>query len=232
MIRRYKYIAIAIISIVCFSCKEKHTAEDIMEQEPEKTEVVTDTTQTVVMMVQKCSRLYTAEYKIHKIITHKDVTQLKGSILNKDFAFNLPSSDRKIAIPIDATVKAYIDFNGFNESNVKRNGERIEIILPDPKVQITSTKVNHDKVKKDVDFLRPNFSDEEMTSYERQGRDAIVKSIPNLGIFDMAQNNAAKIFIPMLEQMGYRKENITISFRKDFTLRDLPSIIDRSLERR
>ena len=31
-----------------------------------------DTTRLMVMQIQRCSRLYTTEYRIHKVITHDD----------------------------------------------------------------------------------------------------------------------------------------------------------------
>jgi len=99
-------------------------------------------------------------------------------------------------------------------------------------VQLTSSRISHDKIKRDVGWFGSNFTDEELTSYERQGREAIIKTIPQLGIFDMAQDNAARILIPLLKQAGYKEENITISFRKSFTTNDIRTLIDHSLETR
>lgn len=191
-----------------------------------KSEEQTDTTALMVMQIRKCARLYTAEYQVHKIVTHDDQVRLKGSFLQKEFDFSLPLSSRKIAIPIDATLKAYIDFNGFSEKNVSRSGDKIEITLPDPKVEMTSSRINHSEIKKHVAFIRSNFSDEEMTNYEKQGRAAIINSIPKLGIIGMARESAAHTLIPMIKQMGYKEENITVTFRKDFTTADLPFILD------
>ena len=49
-------------------------------------------------------------------------------------------SNRKVAIPMDATLKAYVDFSGFSAKNVNRQGDKIEIILPDPKVMTWNRK--------------------------------------------------------------------------------------------
>lgn len=187
-----------------------------------------DTIPMMVMQIQRCSRLYTAEYQLHKIITHDDTKKLEGSFLNKDFSIDLPLGKRKIALPLDATVKAYIDFGDFSEKNIRRQGDRIEVILPDPKVELTSTKINHEDAKQYVAFTRGSFTDEELTSYERQGRDQVVKAIPQLGIVETARSSAASILIPMLEQMGYKRENIRITFRKDFTLKDIQRLIDKT----
>lgn len=207
------------IFMLCCSCSRHKT-----EQET----VTIDTIPMMVMQIQKCSKLYTAEYKVHKIITHDDKMKLNGSFMKKDFSINLPLGSRKIAIPMDATLKAYIDFADFNEDNVKRKGDKIEIILPDPHVTLTSTRINHDEIKQYVALTRSRFSDEELSSYERQGREAIIKDIPSMGMMDMARESAARTLIPMIEHMGFEESNITVSFRKHYTLNDIKSLLDKT----
>lgn len=175
----------------------------------------------LVANIRKCSRLYTAEYKIHKVITHDDELKLKGSILGIDYDFDIPSGSRSIAIPIDATVKGYIDFSQFNEDQVIYDDDRLEIILPDPKVELTSTKVNHDEVQSYVALLRSNFSDAELSRYEKEGRESILQSIPHLNIAERSRLNASRLLLPLLRQLDLGEENITISFRKDFDERHL-----------
>lgn len=207
------------IFMLCCSCSRHKTKQET---------VTIDTIPMMVMQIQKCSKLYTAEYKVHKIITHDDKMKLNGSFMKKDFSINLPLGSRKIAIPMDATLKAYIDFADFNEDNVKRQGDKIEIILPDPHVTLTSTRINHDEIKQYVALTRSRFSDEELSSYERQGREAIIKDIPSMGMMDMARESAARTLIPMIEQMGFEESNITISFRKHYTLNDIKSLLDKT----
>jgi hypothetical protein len=36
-----------------------------------------------------------------------------------------------------------------------------------------------------------------------------------MGIEETARANAAKVLVPMLKQLGYDEQNITIAFRKD-----------------
>ena len=189
------------------------------KQAPKETLAV-DTIPMMVMQIQKCSRLYTAEVRVHKIVTHDDTKKLEGKILQKSFSIDLPLGERKVAIPMDATVKAYVDFDGFSANNVHRNGRKIEITLPDPKVTLTGTRINHDDVKQYVAML--------LTSYERQGREAIIKDIPQMGIIATARESAARILVPMIVQMGYKEEDITISFRKKFTWQDIPEILEKT----
>lgn len=186
-----------------------------------------DTIPEMVMQIQKCSRLYTTEYKFHKIITHQDKKTIKASLFKTDLSFDIPMSQRKIAIPMDAIVKAYIDFSNFSEKNVTKYGNKIEVTLPDPRIIMTSSKIDHDGIKKDVSLIRSNFSDEELSNYEKQGRDQIIKSISKTDILERAKMNAANNIIPMIKLMGYNEKNITISFRKDFN-ENINNLIDKT----
>ncbi len=186
-----------------------------------------DTIPEMVMHIQKCSRLYTAEYKFHKIITHQDKKTIKASLFKTDMSFDIPMSERKIAIPMDATIKAYIDFSNFSEKNITKYGNKIEVTLPDPRIIMTSSKINHEDIKKDVSLMRSNFSDEELLNYEKQGRDQIIKAIPQTDILERAKMNAANNIIPMIKLMGYDEKNITINFRKDFS-NNINNLIDKT----
>ena len=186
-----------------------------------------DTIPEMVMHIQKCSRLYTAEYKFHKIITHQDKKTIKASLFKTDMSFDIPMSERKIAIPMDATIKAYIDFSNFSEKNITKYGNKIEVTLPDPRIIMTSSKINHEDIKKDVSLMRSNFSDEELLNYEKQGRDQIIKAIPQTDILERAKMNAANNIIPMIKLMGYDEKNITINFRKNFS-NNINNLIDKT----
>ena len=184
-----------------------------------------DTLPMLITQIRKCSKLYTAEYRVHKIVTHDDVLRLKGSVLQRQFNIKLPLGDRKIAIPIDAKLKAWIDFSQFSERNIERRGNHITIILPDPQVTMTSSKIDQKNVRQYVALARANFSDAEMSAYQQQGRAAIIESIPNLGIFEMAQANAAKVLVPMLTAMGYEEQQVTVAFRKHYDVADIQNLI-------
>ena len=181
---------------------------------------------SLVTQVRKCAKLYTAEYRVHKIVTHDDVLRLKGSVLQRQFNIKIPLGDRRIAIPIDAKLKAWIDFSQFSEKNVERSGDKITIVLPEPKVVMTSSKINQKEIREYVAFARAHFSDAEMTGYEQQGRAAIIQSIPQLGIFEIARENSARILVPMLTALGYQEENITIAYRKQYGIGDLKKLLE------
>ena len=214
-------LIMTLTTLLMTGCKSENgdTAQDI----------VTDTVPSLVIQIQKCARLYTTEYHIHKIVTHNDILKLKGNILRKDIDIKLPLGERKIAFPMDATLKAYIDFSDFSQSNIERSGDKITILLPDPKVVMTSSKINRDEVKEYVGLTRSYFTDKELSSYEQQGRQSILNSVSQLGIKQTAQENAARVLVPMLTEMGYKEENITIAFRKSL---DIMKLINSNLEQK
>ena len=220
----YRFVNVIILAaaVMMMACGQKTDADKPSES------VVIDTIPQLVMQIQQCSRLYTTEVKVHKIVTHDDVVRLKGKVMNQPFSIPLPLGDRKIAIPMDATLKAYIDFSEFDERSIERDGDRITILLPDPQVVLTSSKINQEEIKEYVGLVRSHFSDRELSNYEQQGRQAIINGIPDMNIIETAQANAARILVPLIAQMGYSEENITIAFRKNLTIND---IIRRTIEK-
>lgn len=189
-----------------------------------------DTLSVLVTQIQQCSRIYTTAYQIHKVVTHDDVIRLKGSFLAQSFNIKMPLGDRKIAIPIDATLKAYIDMSQFSQSNVEKENGKIIITLPDPQVVMTSSRIDQKNIKEYVGLVRSHFTDAEMSNYEQQGRAAIIESIPQLGIIPTAQENAARVLVPLITQTGYREEDIIIQFRKEYGVRDIQSLINMDIE--
>ncbi|MBR4405983.1 MAG: DUF4230 domain-containing protein [Bacteroidaceae bacterium] len=167
----------------------------------------------LVLRISRQSRLYTAECKFHKIVTHEDLLQWEASVLGYEFKKKLPIGNRKIAIPIDVTLKVYIDFSDFSPSQVRREEESIHIILPDPRIVVSSSRVDHKGIRQYTDITRHEYTDEEMTSFTRQGVQSILKKAPETGILDTARENAAALLVPLLTQLGYKKEHIRITFK-------------------
>lgn len=204
--------AICLIFVVSFFLTKGCTHE---AEKPAEDTVRIDTLRVMITQIKRCSRLNTAEVKVHKIITHDDVTNLSGKILGKEISIDLPTGKRKVAIPLYATIKASIDMGKITDQDIVRDGDRIEIFLPQPEVSITETHIDHDGVRQYVALTRSNFSDAELQSYEKKGRDAIQKDIPKLGIKEMARESAARQLVPIMQMLGFKDNNITISFRTD-----------------
>ena len=195
--------------------------------EETQAEVVRVDTLSLVMQVKECARLYTAEYEVHKLVLKDDPLWVKGNLFQRAFDVKVPIGERKVMIPLDVTLKAYIDFTGFDEKNVLRSGDRIVVTLPDPRVVVTSSRINHDEVKQFVSLTRSDYTSAELADFTRQGEDEILASVPQLGILEMARENAAHVLVPMLTRLGYDERNIVISFRKDFTTADMPLLLER-----
>ena len=195
--------------------------------EETKAEAVRVDTLSLVLQVKECARLYTAEYEVHKLVLKDDPLRVKGNLFQRAFDVKVPIGERKVMIPLDVTLKAYIDFTGFDEKNVLRSGDRIVVTLPDPRVVVTSSRINHDEVKQFVSLTRSDYTSAELADFTRQGEDEILASVPQLGILEMARENAAHVLVPMLTRLGYDERNIVISFRKDFTTADMPLLLER-----
>ena len=195
--------------------------------EETQAEVVRVDTLSLVMQVKECARLYTAEYEVHKLVLKDNPLRVKGNLFQRAFDVKVPIGERKVMIPLDVTLKAYIDFTGFDEKNVLRSGDRIVVTLPDPRVVVTSSRINHDEVKQFVSLTRSDYTSAELADFTRQGEDEILASVPQLGILEMARENAAHVLVPMLTRLGYDERNIVISFRKDFTTADMPLLLER-----
>lgn len=209
----YNYFFFVLWSMLAISCGATGEDDD------------GDALPEIVTQIQAQGRLYSTEYQLHKIITQDDTKQLQGSVFNQKYNIDLPLGKRSIAIPIEATVKAYVDFSDFSESNVRRQGDGIEIILPDPQFELTSTRVSHDEVKQYIPLLRSNFSDRELTALVQAGRAAIERDLPKLNLTEPARQNMARVLIPMLRQMGFEEDQITVTFRKQFSPRELSNFL-------
>ena len=160
----------------------------------------------------------TSEYELHKIILYDDPAAISGQFLNHDIHINLPLGKRRIAIPVKATAMAYVDMGQLTPTNIHRHGDRIEIVLPDPQVTLTATSIDHQGISQQVSLLRSRFSDDEITAIQQRGRQDIIKSLASTDILEDARLSAARQLIPIVRRMGFKEENITITFRKGLTV--------------
>lgn len=71
--------------------------------------------------------------------------------------------------------------------------------------------------------MRSDFKASEIDNYTRQGVDSIEKHIPELGIIESARVSAVNALVPIIKEMGYEEQDITINFR--------PAVNDRSILR-
>lgn len=175
-----------------------------------------DTVPEIVARVKQQSRLYTTEYKVHKVILYNDEATIGGKVID----ISLPGH-RKAAIPIDVTLKGYVDFSDFSASNVHINDSLCIITLPDPKVTITSSKVDHEAVRQYVSMTRSKFTDADISRLAAQGEDSIASHIASFGIEERSREACARTLVPMLTAMGFHDKNVIIRFRKSFSNSEL-----------
>ncbi|MEG1728911.1 MAG: DUF4230 domain-containing protein [Bacteroidaceae bacterium] len=215
----YKTWKLVLVVLAFTACTSK---EESLSKEQEQS---IDTLATFLTQAQRQARLYTSEYNIHKVVTYSDLVHLRGTVLSNPVHVTLPLGDRKIAIPIDVTVKAYIDFQHFNVSNVERKAESILVTLPDPQVVITASRIDHQATKQYISLTRSRFSEADITRIAHQGEASIQRHLHQMELLNNARQNAARILIPMLTRLGYKEENITLRFRKDFTATDFQNFL-------
>ena len=214
----FKVLLSCLLLLFLIGCGKKQEA-----QTGGKTSV--DTLTVLATHISACSRLYTSQYDLRKILIYTDTTTLNGNFLNQHVKVNVPFSDRRIAIPITATAKAYIDLGKLKKDDVVKRGDKIEIVLPDPEIVLTSTTIDHAGVKQKVGLLRHNFSDNEITKIQQTGRTELIKSLSQTNILEDAKANAARVIIPLAAQCGYKEENVTVTFRRNFGASDVPMLI-------
>lgn len=201
-----RFIIYIMVAVLAASCGKQEKQNVTAEK--------TDALPMLIRDIQKTSRLYTSEYNIRKIVTYSDEPRLKGKLLGHELDMKMPVGDRKIAIPINVTLKAYIDFAQFSAENVDIAEDFINVFLPEPQVTLTSSKVDQEGIREYVSLMRSRFSDEEMADFEKQGRQAVLNSLPRLDIRATARRSAAQLLIPMLIKAGYSEDKIMIIFKE------------------
>ncbi len=196
-----KVLSAFALSLLLFSCsgggeggKEPLTADQVLSQ------------------VQECSRIYTSEYQVNKVIVHEDEKRIAGRLAGMKINLGIAGTDRMIAIPIDGVLKGYVDMSQITADKIQVTEDHIEITLPEPKIALTSTSINHKDIQEDVSLLRSGFNDKELTRIQLQGRDSLIASIPRLGILPQVKVSTERTLVSLLTQMGYTKEQIKINF--------------------
>lgn len=79
--RSYTISFCVVMLLLLCACGKKQT--------PTATEHV-DTIPMLILQIQKCSRLYAAECRMRKIVTHDDRAQVQGQFMKHDYNIDLP----------------------------------------------------------------------------------------------------------------------------------------------
>lgn len=211
-------VALSLLTIVSSaSCNKQHSSANDGHASHA---TAIDTTALMVMRVQSCARLYTAEMQVHKLVTHTDEPRIKGKVMGMQVDLPARMGDRRIAIPINVTLKAYIDFANFSANNLQRTDSTLIITLPDPHIVVTSTRVDNKGTRQYVDALRSHYTDAEIATFAQQGADSITAHLSRFGLEERARQSAARQLIPLLTNLGYTESQITLRFGHNFSDHD------------
>ncbi len=166
----------------------------------------------VINSIQACSKIYTSEFQVNKIIIYRDSKHFKSKVVNWEMDITLPGGERMIAIPTKATLKSYVDLAMLNPQHISFHKDSLYVQLPSPKIEITSTQIQHDEIRSEVGAFRSEHNDEELTAIQKELREAIIQDIPKLGIIEEAQKSATRTLSSLLGNFGFDTAKINITF--------------------
>ena len=130
---------IILLSLSLAACHDKTSGtrgDDSSAVATARPQTPIDTVKQVVMRAQQQNKLYTTECKVHKVVLFSDNGKIGGRLLDID-----KPGYRKVAVPLDVTLKGYVDFSTFDSTNVQRTDSMIIITLPDPQIVITASHI-------------------------------------------------------------------------------------------
>lgn len=166
-----------------------------------------DTVGVLCERVHHCSKLEVAEYTVLKIVSFDDKSQLKF------FGYSTPlPGEKKLMIPIEVKMKVTVDLGFVTRDDIYTTDSTINLTLPSPILEITSTKINHDKSRESVSWYRSNFTEEEREYVIKQGIEDVKKSTSYIEINNIAKSNTENVLQPILVNTGF-KQHLNITFK-------------------
>jgi hypothetical protein len=181
-------ILVSICFFALFSCKQDISYKQMEEQ---------------VGKITSLTELGTVEYVVTKIVKANDnATWYKFG-------------DRKILFSCKAILKAGIDLSKLEDSDIQVNTEEKTITITLPNAELLSVNLKPENIKliyEKTSITRSSFSNKERDAVLAQGEADILKSVPDMGIFDDAENNAKLFLEAFFKQAGFA--NVNIEFKK------------------
>lgn len=144
--------------------------------------------------IRSIGTLSTSEYTVSKIIKLND----KGEWYTW--------GDRKILISCKAKIKAGVNLNRLAPEDIKVEGKKITIELPE--AEIISFEMNPDQIKTemvDVSGFRADFSQHEKNHILQLGEKSIRKDLKQLNILQDAETNAIVFLTDFYKNLGFEE---------------------------
>lgn len=170
-----------------------------------------DKSSMALSSIERTPRLYVVQYNVHKILTYEDVSTLEVLDGNPLWGkLSIPIlGDRKIALPVDATIRGYIEFDG---TSVEEVDGKVVVTLAMPQLEMTSSVVDYDREKQFLSWNRFSFSEEEKETILRTGKRKILQEMKWSDVMDRSRKSAFNALLPILEGCGYAPENVVVRF--------------------
>ena len=108
---------------------------------------------------------------------------------------------RTAIIPVEANIKAGIDLSQLK--SIRISGKTVYITLPDPVIEIESTRILNEEIVTSVARLRSDFTNDELAQIARKGTDAIRNDLSKYNLVVPAQEQAELVIAAIVNRMGY-----------------------------
>lgn len=171
---------LAIISVLAFFAVSCGSGKEIKKGE--------------VYEIRQIGTLSTTEYTLGKVIKLNDEGEW--------YKFG----DRKMLISCKAKVKAGVDLSQIKDDDIRVDGTKIEITIPE--ARITSFDMDPRSIKvemTEVSGFRFQFTLEETNNILKQGEQSIRKDLKQLNILDDANRNAQVFIRDFYKQLGFEE---------------------------
>ncbi|MCR4602238.1 MAG: DUF4230 domain-containing protein [Prevotella sp.] len=141
--------------------------------------------------ISRLPMIYTIEATAEVIVENTDDNASVLSFLG----------NRNIIIPVRANIKAGINLPQVDDVTIE--GDKVYFTLPDPIIEIGSTKILYDQIVDDVTGLRDKFTSREEAEISRVGRNKIKATLSKFDLIAPAQERAEIFLMGVANKLGY-----------------------------
>lgn len=157
------------------------------------------------LLLVSCGKRISEEELLHSINTTPMLYTVQCVAQTTVIERSSPALDlfgqRTAIIPVEANIKAGVDLSQLK--NIRISGKTVYVTLPDPVIEIESTRILNDEIVTSVAPLRFDFTNEELTQIARKGTDAIRNDLGKYNLVEPAQQQAEIIIGNIVSRMGY-----------------------------